>query len=286
MATDNKNNAANEAAKKALEAVNAKKAAEKKKVEHTYTQVGQQSTNKEELLAITKQNARPYRIAAFILWALAIACEVFAVLIFFHKVEFKFTTENPGWTIAWIALLVLDLILVIIASRLWVKANHLDPAPATNKTKFWIHNNLGVIISVFAFVPFIILILTNKDADKKSKTLATIVAAVALLIAGVSSADYNPISQEEMLEAADIDTVFWTASGTVFHAYDDCQHLNHTVELLTGTSTTAIENGKTRLCKTCEARALKEAEEIAEKLPGEDKAPETQGEATTAAAGN
>lgn len=261
MAKTSKNEGASEAARRALEAATAKKTAEKTKVQHTYTQVGQQSTNKEELLAITRANARPYRIAAIVLWAVAIVFELLAILIFFHKIEFKFTTENPGWTIAWLVLLVLDLACVIVASRLWVKSNHLDPASAANKTKFWIHNNLGVILSVFAFLPFIILILTNKEADKKSKTIAAIAGAVALVVAGLSSVDYNPISQEEMLEAADIDTVFWTASGTVFHAYDDCSHLNHTVELLTGTSTTAIEAGKTRLCKTCEARALREAEE-------------------------
>ncbi len=66
-----------------------------------------------------------------------------------------------------------------------------------------------------------------------------------------------------MLENAHIDTVYWTASGTVFHAYDDCSHLNNTVELRTGTSAAAIEDGKTRLCKTCEARAAKEAEQLA-----------------------
>ena len=41
---------------------------------------------------------------------------------------------------------------------------------------------------------------------------------------------------------------------------------------MTGTASSAIENGKTRLCKTCEARALKEAEELPapeEKADGE-----------------
>ena len=258
MAQD-KNTAAQEAARKALEAAQADKT--QKKVEHTYTQVGQQSASKEELLAATKKNALPYRIGAIILWILAIACEVLAILVFVHKIEFSFTVENPGYTITWIALLVLDLAFVIIGSQLWKKANHLDPASAKNKLRFWLHNNLGVIVAIIAFAPFIIIVLLDKNASKQSKIIAVVVAVVALAIGGLTSVDWNPISQEEMLENANIDTVYWTASGTVFHAYDDCSHLNNTLELMTGTAASAIENGKTRLCKTCEARAAREAEE-------------------------
>ncbi len=271
----NSNDAAKDAAKKALAAAAAKKETEKKKVTHTYTEVGGQSIGKEELLAATRKNALPYRIFAVILWVLAIAAEVFAILIFTHKIEFSFTVENPGWTISWIVCIVLDLIFVVAGSLLWKKGNHLDPASKKNKVRFWLHNNLGVIVSVIAFAPFIIIVLTDKNADKKSKTIAAVVAAAALVIAGLFSYDWNPLSQEEMLENADIETVYWTASGTVFHAYDDCSHLNNTVELFKGTSSTAIENGKTRLYKTCEARALREAEEGAVTVPsGNTETPE------------
>ena len=262
MATQKKNTAAEEAAKKALEAAQAKKtaekAAEKKKVEHKVTQVGQQSANKEELLAVTKKNAMPYRIGAIVLWVLAVACEIMAILVFVHKLQFKFTADNPGWWICWGAFLLLDLIFVIVDSQLWKKGNHLDPASAKNKTKFWLHNNLGVIVAILAFLPFIIIVLTDKKADKKFKTIAVAAAAAALIIGGLTSVDWNPISQEEMLEAAGTDTVYWTESGTVFHCYEDCSHLNHSYELFSGTSTTAIEQGKTRLCKTCEARVERE----------------------------
>ena len=272
MADKKSNDAAKEAAKRALEAAAAKKAAPKKKIEHTYTQVGQQSATQDELLAATRQNALPYRIVAIILWILGIGCEVMAILLFTFKVQFKFTAENPGWMISWIVCLALDLILVIIGSLLWKKGNHLDPAPKKNKVRFWLQNNLGVIIAIVAFVPFIIIALTDKKADKKSKIIATVIAAVALLIGGLFGIDWNPISQEEMLENAHIETVFWTDSGTVYHAYDDCGHLSNTVNLNTGTSAAAIENGKTRLCKSCEARAQREAE-AAEENNEENKTP-------------
>lgn len=263
MATQKKS-AAQEAAEKALAAAKSQKSTKKPKIEHTYTQVGQESVGKEELLEATRKNARPYRIFAIILWVLALGFEVLAILFFTHTLEFKFTVENPGWMISWIACLVLDLICVIVGSLLWKKGNHLDPASKKNKVRFWLHNNLGVIISVLAFAPFIIFVLTDKKANKQSKIIAVVVAAVALVAAGLASYDWNPLSQEEMLENAHIDTVYWTESGTVYHAYDDCPHLNHTVNLLTGTSAAAIENGKTRLCKTCEARAEKEAEQALE----------------------
>ena len=96
------------------------------------------------------------------------------------------------------------------------------------------------------------------------KTIAAVAAVVALVIGGLTSVDWNPISQEELLEAAGTTEVFWTDSGTVYHLYEDCSHLNHSVELKEGTTTTAIENGKTRACKTCEARALREADEVAQ----------------------
>ena len=212
----------------------------------------------------------PFRIGAVILWVVAIVFEVFAILFFTHTIDFSFTMENPGWTISWAVCLGIDLICVIIGSLLWKKGNHLDPASKKNKTRFWIHNNLGLIISVIAFAPFIIFVLTDKKASKQSKTIAAIAAAVALVVAGLTSIDWNPLSREEMLENANIQTVFWTDSGTVYHAYNDCSHLNNTVNLNTGTASAAIESGRTRLCKTCEARALREAETPVEDVPSND----------------
>ena len=230
----------------------------KKKVQHNVTQVNQATGSKEELLQKTKKNAMPYRIAAVIFWLLALTCEVFAVLFFMGKLEWSFLMNEPGHTIAWIAALVLDLVFLIIGSSLWKKGNHLDPASAKNKGKFWLQNNLGVIVAAFCFIPFIILALLDKNADKKSKTIAAIAAVVALAIGGLVSYDWNPVSQEEMLENAGINTVYWTQNGTVFHLTEDCYHLDQSYELMSGTSTAAIEAGKTRLCKTCEKKAEEE----------------------------
>jgi uncharacterized BrkB/YihY/UPF0761 family membrane protein len=77
----------------------------------------------------------------------------------------------------------LDLLFFIPGSLLWKKANHIDPVSEQNKVKFWVWNNLGTILSVLAFLPIIIFVLTDKKLDKKSKNLVTVVAVVALAIA-------------------------------------------------------------------------------------------------------
>ena len=242
-----------------------------KKTTHTYTKVEAKSSGKEELLAKTRKNATPYRIAGIILWILALGCEVLAVLFFKCSIEWGVLFNEPGHTIAWIAALVLDLILLVIGSLLWKKGNHLDPAKKSQPAKFWIQNNLGVIVAALAFVPFIIFALTDKNATKKSKTLAVIAGVVALAVGVLFGIDWNPQSQEQMLEDAGFTTVYWTESGTVFHTHDDCGHLANTENLLTGPSAAAIEDGKTRLCKTCEKKdaALLEAGKTAsDETPG------------------
>lgn len=194
-----------------------------------------------------------YRIGAAVLWVAAIVFEVLAILILFGKLAITFM---PTLAVIIIAL-VLDLICVSAGSLLWKKANRIDPASKANKVKFWLWNNMGLIVTAFAFVPFIILSLTNKNADKKTKMIATVVAIVALLIGGLVSYDWNPISAEEKDEAIEVfgDTdVYWTKFGTVYHSSQDCGHLNHSDELIMGTVEEAIQANRTRLCKDCAAR--------------------------------
>ena len=137
-------------------------------------------------------NAKGLHIGAVCLWAAAIVFEVLAVLVLLGKIHMTFLPVM--WQL--ILLLVLDLVCVIVGSQFWKKANHIDPASKENPTKVWLWNNMGVIVCVVAFVPLVILMLTNKDLDKKTKAICTVVAIIALLIGGVSSYDFNPISSE------------------------------------------------------------------------------------------
>ncbi|MBQ3913274.1 MAG: hypothetical protein K6F16_04855 [Lachnospiraceae bacterium] len=196
-------------------------------------------------------NAGGLRCGAIILWVLAICCEVFAFLFYFGKINITFA---PTMAVI-IGAIVLDLIFVVIGSLLWKKANLIDPASKKNKVKFWLWNNMGMIVAVFAFLPLIILIFTDKEKkfDKNTRIIAGIAAVVALLVALAVGHDWNPVSQEDLTTAqTEIDgNVYWTHYGHVYHLSENCQHLNNSDTLVTGTVEEAVAANKSRLCKTC-----------------------------------
>lgn len=197
-------------------------------------------------------NATGLRCGAVALWVVAIAFEVVAVLILNGTINLTFMPSL--WQL--IIVLALDLVCVIIGSQLWKKANHIKPASEKNKLLFWLWNNMGVIVCAVAFVPFVILALTDKKADKKTKAIATVVAVIALLIGGLASYDFNPVSEEQQQAAmsAITDDVYWSTFGKVYHTHDDCQALNQSDSLTYGTVEQAIADGRTRLCAFCAKR--------------------------------
>ena len=197
-------------------------------------------------------NATGFRVGAIALWVVALAFEVLAYLVLIGKVNLNFIPSMAQM----IAFLVLDLICVIAGSALWKKANHIKPASKKNKTLFWLWNNMGLIVCIVCFFPFVVLALLNKETDKKTKTIATIVAVIALLIGGACSIDYNPVSAEEQqaaMEAISTD-VYWSPFGKVYHTHDDCSSLNQTDTLTVGDVEQAIAANRTRLCSYCARR--------------------------------
>ena len=203
-----------------------------------------------------KPRATKRRIAAVILWLLAICFEVIGIL---RLVDTINLLPNISTTAFVIIAIILDLICFVPASLLWKQANHIDPASEKNKTKFWIQNNLGVILSVLAFLPIIIFVLTNKDLDKKDKTIITIIAVVALAIAGLTGYDWNPISQEQLNKAeAEVNAVskdgfvYWAPiSGKKYHVDKDCPALKNAKEVNKGTVRQAFEKMLTDPCRRC-----------------------------------
>ncbi|MBQ6106314.1 MAG: hypothetical protein IJL03_10265 [Lachnospiraceae bacterium] len=216
-------------------------------------------------------SATPKRIGAVILWILAIALEVVAILMVGNRIIINL--KYHLWFI--IGAIVLDLIFVICGSLLWKSANLIDPASEKNKTKFWLWNNMGMLVAVAAFLPLIILTLTNKNADSKTKTAVGIIGAIALGIALLFGHDWNPISAEEKaaMEGTFSDSalpegdVYITSTGTKFHLYEDCQHIKDRTKFSCKEAASeenknivdiAIEHGCTEVCKTCEAKFQKE----------------------------
>ncbi|MBN2400465.1 MAG: hypothetical protein JXI33_09040 [Candidatus Aminicenantes bacterium] len=207
----------------------------------------------------SKGKAKSRRIFAIISWIVAIGFEIGAILLL------KKTPINTTWLIV---LIVADLIFAIIGNLLWKKANRFDPASEKDKFKFFVQNQLGAIIAVIAFLPLVLLVFTNKDLKGKQKGLVGAVAVIALLIAGFTGIDFNPPSQEQYAaQTAQVEQltgqnhVFWTKSGTKYHLFSDCQHINtkKTSEIFEGTVAQARElKNITELCKTCEDRWKKE----------------------------
>ena len=177
-----------------------------------------------------------------------------------------------------IGCIVLDMICAILAAQLWKKANHIKPmSEKRGKFLFYVWNELGVIMACICFIPLIILLLKNDKLDKKTKIIATIVAIVALLVTGVASADFNPITAEEKDAAEEQITtdVFWTQFGHKYHLNIDeeggCPYVRDSATVYKGTVTEAIESGRTAICSYCASHYAEEMGLQLEDLNVEDK---------------
>jgi len=213
---------------------------------------------------IDKGKAGQLRLFAVISWILALVAEAGAIYLLLTSDK---ANEASNWFTWLIVLIVADLIFVIVGSLLWKKANRFDPATRADKARFFIQNQLGVIMAAIAFLPLIILIFTNKDLSGNQKKLLGGIAVVAVLIAGFIGIDFDPPSLEEYANEASLvnqltggDTVYWTASGTRYHIYDDCRYINtdRTTEIFQGTVADAHElKNIEQLCSACETKARK-----------------------------
>jgi hypothetical protein len=215
----------------------------------------------------SKAKAKKFRIFSILSWIVANGLEVGAILLL----------RKPPVKTTWlIVLIAADLIFAVIGNLLWKKANRFDPASEKEPFKFFVQNQLGAIIAVIAFLPLVILIFTNKDLKGKQKGLVGAVGVIALLIAGFTGIDFNPPSQEqyaqqiEQVQSLGAEHVYWTKSGTRFHLYQDCQHINtrKTDEIFQGSVPQARElKNITELCKTCEGRWEKEHAAVENPVP-------------------
>ena len=206
-----------------------------------------------------KGEAKKLRIFAVIAWLLAMAGQAYAI--------FNLISDE---TLMWlIGAIVVILILAITGSTLWKKANRLDPASEKEPTRFFIQNQLGAIMGVLAFLPMVIMILNNKNISGKTKGIAGSIAAVAMVAAGLTGADFNPPSQEkytkeinEQTAAAqrlsiDSDNVYWSKAGNKYHAYDDCYHIKNKAVSNGSIKESWEQKGISELCKTCQKKAAK-----------------------------
>lgn len=205
-------------------------------------------------------NATGFRIGAVVFWLLGVACEVFAILVLNGTFNFSNPATGSDHTLtAIIIALAVDLIFVIIGSQLWKKSNDIDPASEKNKLKFFLWNNMGLIASIVAFAPILLLLLTNKDLDQKTKRIASVLAVVMLVLAGAFSIDYNPTSAEQLQEAEStatilgVEQVYWTPFGRRYHLSPDCQSLKNSATIYEGDINQAFEANRNTPCSFCAA---------------------------------
>jgi len=209
----------------------------------------------------SKGKAKQLRLFAILVWILAIAAEVWGIIML---------RDVPVNMTGLIILIIAALIFAVAGSLMWKKANRLDPASEKDKFRFFVQNQLGLIISIIAFLPLIILIFTNKNLSGKQKGIVGSIAVVAFAIAGIVGIDFNPPSVEQYekqtqevksLTTDGADHVYWTKFGKSYHIYSDCSHINsdRTTEIFEGTVAKSRElKNITDLCDRCEKRALKE----------------------------
>ena len=232
----------------------------RKKVEAVEEAVEKPAKKKEQTVVQAepvKGSAAGYRAGAIVLWLLAIACEILAILALTKNFTIRFTNDGQtNMLILLIGLIVLDFIFAVVAAQLWKKANRIKPMSEKNKFLFYLWNELGVIMACICFIPLIILLLKSNKLDKKTKTIVTAIAAAALVIAGVASADYHPVSAEQKAEAESTitDDVYWTTFGHKYHLDLDCQAIVNSNTVYQGTVTEAIESGRTAICSFCAKR--------------------------------
>lgn len=218
-----------------------------------------------------KKRATTKRILAIVFWVVAIIFEVIGILRLNGNIEWF---SNLSVSAFLIICILLDLAFFIPGSLFWKKANHIDPISEKNQVGFWTYNNLGTILSVLAFLPLIIFVLANKDLDKKSKTVVSVVAVIALLIAGVSSYDFNPVSSEQLERAEQevlatnnfntnkegIPVVYWAPNSKKYHVDPDCPAFSQSETVYEGTVKQAFEKNLTDPCRRC-IHALEDEDE-------------------------
>lgn len=219
------------------------------RVESKPRPAGQEDPSRWKPTAEARQKATTFRIVALVLWALAIAGELFTI--------FWVLKQTPINMVLLIAAIVIIAVLAVVGNILWKKSNVLDPASRADTVRFFIQNQLGAIIAIIAFLPLIILILMNKDMDKQQKTIASVVGIVALAIASISGMSFNPPSVEQYTEEVATvmqytgrDLVFWTKAGNVYHLCESASDLQRDAKDMTiysGTVADAHAAGKQRL---------------------------------------
>ena len=138
-----------------------------------------------------KGKAKKLRMFAGLSWVVAIGTEIAGIVLLMKD---KF---NEGNLALLIGILVVIAVFAIAGSLMWKASNKHDPATKAEPFKFFVQNQLGVIITVLAFLPLLALIFLDKDMDPKNKKIAGGVGAALFAVAAIFGIDFSPPSTEQ-----------------------------------------------------------------------------------------
>lgn len=217
-----------------------------------------------------RKNTVIFRILAFVCWALAAVAMYLPYIglnLPFGAVRILFLDAENNWLPCIIDIIVAG-ILCVVGARLWVHANHIHPTKSHNKVVQFIWNQLGVIMAGIIFAPLAIILIANrKDLPQKTKTIVAAVLALVFVGASAGSADYHPVTQDEvdsvvqqLTEEAegygftDGDGVRWTKYGNCYHIFSDCQTIRNSENYTDGSIQDAVDSNRARLCTFCMKR--------------------------------
>lgn len=201
------------------------------------------------------------RIFAFLLWALAAVAmylpQIAQLDLPFGAVRMLFLGALTETVID----IVVAGVLVVIAALLWKKANHIHPTKSHSKAVQFIWNQLGVLMAGLIFAPLAIIMIAKSDKiDEKMKKVVSTVLAVVFLAAAAGSADYHPVTQDDVnqiLSSADANgytgDAYWTKYGHSYHFSLDCHTLRNSrrENIYSGTLEEALDANRTDPCDFC-----------------------------------
>lgn len=219
-----------------------------------------------------KKNTVIFRILAFVCWALAAVAMYLPYIglnLPFGAIRVLMLDPQNNWLPCIIDIIVAG-ILCVVAARLWIHANHIHPTKSHNKVVQFIWNQLGIIMAGIIFAPLAIFLIVNrKDLPQKTKTIVAAVLAVVFVGASAGSADYHPVTQDQvnsvvqqLTEEAegygfvDGDGVRWTKYGNCYHIFSDCQTIRNSNpdNCTDGSIEDAVDSNRARLCTFCMKR--------------------------------
>ena len=220
-----------------------------------------------------KKNTALLRVGAFVLWALAAVAmylpQIGQMNLPFGAVRMLFLGAQTECIID----IIVAGVLVVLAAQLWKKANHIHPVKSHNKFIQFCWNQLGVLMAGIIFAPLAIIMITKSDMiDERMKKIVSVVLAVVFLAAAAGSADYHPVTQDqvnEILEEADENgytgDTYWTKYGHSYHFSLECQALRNSKRenIYSGTLEEALAANRTDPCDFCAEGAMAKAADAA-----------------------